>query len=262
MQFRRFGVKYQKVDFILISHLHGDHYFGLVGLLSTMHMMGRTRAIQIYGPQGLKAIVDIQLQAAGSRLSFDVNIDEVEPESNGILFEDAKIQISYFPLEHKIPTSGFIIHQKEKDRSLNVEKAQKDGVKVEYYHRLKKREDVIDDNGKRIRFEDYTQENSSPKTYAYCSDTRYAESIIQFINNVDLLYHEATFLEAHEDRAKATKHSTAKQAATIAKLANVRQLLLGHLSARYEDGAAHDLEAQSIFPKSRFVEDGETIPID
>jgi ribonuclease Z len=142
MQFRKFGVKYQKVDLILISHLHGDHYFGLVGLLSTMHMMGRTRAIDVYGPKGLKEIVDLQLHAAGSRLAFDVNIHEVEPETNGVLFEDNKIKVEYFPLSHKIPTNGFIILQKEKERKLNIEKAEADGVKIRYYHLLKKSEDV------------------------------------------------------------------------------------------------------------------------
>lgn len=261
MQFRKFGLKFQKVDLILISHLHGDHYFGLVGLLSTMHMMGRTRAIQIYGPIGLKDIVEIQLHAAGSRLAFDVNIEEVEQGSNGVLFEDTKIKINYFPLAHKIPTSGFVVLQKEKERKLNIKKAQKDGVKIEYYHRLKKSEDVLDDKGEIIRFEEYTDKGDSELSYAYCSDTKYHEPIIEFIKDVDTLYHEATFLEAHEDRAKATKHSTAKHAAAIAELANVRRLFMGHLSARYSDGKEHEVEAQAIFTNSIFVEDGTTYRI-
>lgn len=258
MQFRKFGIKFQKVDLILISHLHGDHYFGLVGLLSTMHMMGRVAPIQIFGPKGLKDIVEIQLHAAGSRLAFDVNINEVEPESNGVLFDDSKISISYFPLAHKIPTSGFIIHQKEKERKLIAEKAEKDGVKIEYYHRLKKREDVVDDQGRLLRFEEYTVEGSPPTKYAFCSDTKYHEPIVEYIQGVDVLYHEATFTDEMMDRAKATKHSTAKQAAVIAKLAKVGQLLMGHLSARYTDGAEHEAEAQSIFENCLFVEDGKT----
>jgi ribonuclease Z len=262
MQFRKLGLKFQKVDLILISHLHGDHYFGLVGLLSTMHMMGRTRAIQIYGPKGLKDIVEIQLHAAGSRLSFDVNVDEIEPESNGILFEDTKIKISYFPLAHKIPTSGFIVHQKEKDRKLNIEKAQKNRVKIEYYHRLKKSENVTLDNGKIIHFEEYTDQGDQAISYAYCSDTKYHEPIIEFIKGVNTLYHEATFLDAHEDRARGTKHSTAKQAAAIAKLANVKHLFMGHLSARYDDGKEHESEAKPVFRNSIFVEDGATYRIE
>lgn len=262
MQFRKFGLKFQKVDIVLISHLHGDHYFGLVGLLSTMHMMGRKKSIQIYGPEGLKEIVEVQLNAAGSRLAFDVLISEVEPESNGVLFEDEKIRISYFPLAHKIPTSGFLIHQKEKERKLINERAVADGVKVEYYHRLKKSEDVMDENGKLWRYEEYTIPGKLPSTYAYCSDTKYDERIIEHIRNVDVLYHEATFTEAFLDRAVATKHSTARQAAAIAKLANVGQLLMGHLSARYDDGREHEFEAQPIFENCLFVEDGAAYRID
>ena len=262
MQFRKFGLKFQAVDLILISHLHGDHYFGLVGLLSTMHMMGRTRSIEIFGPKGLKNIVEIQLQAAGSRLSFDVNVIEVEPESNGVLFEDTKIKISYFPLAHKIPTSGFIIYQKEKERKLNIEKARRAKLKIEYYHRLKRSENVIDENGNLIRFMDYTDPGDAALSYSYCSDTKYHEPIVDFIKGVDTLYHEATFLDAHEDRAKATKHSTAKQAAMIAKLAQVGRLFMGHLSARYDDGKGHEAEALAIFENSIFVEDGVTYQIE
>lgn len=258
MQFRKFGLKYQKVDYILISHLHGDHYFGLVGLLSTMHMMGRTRAIEIYGPMGLKDIIEIQLHAAGSRLSFDFNIHEIEAESDGVLIEDDKIRISYFPLSHKIPTSGFLLIQKEKQRKLLIDKAREDKVKIEYYHRLKRSEDVVDENGKLIRFEDYTDPGEPEKSYAYCSDTKYFEPIVPFVKGVDVLYHEATFLEAHEDRAVKTKHSTAKQAATIAKLAGVGKLFMGHLSARYENAMKHEEEAHSIFEAAIFVEDGST----
>ncbi len=258
MQFRKFGIKFQRVDLVLISHLHGDHYYGLVGLLSTMHLMGRVAPIQIFGPKGLREIVDIQLHAAGSRLAFDVNITELDPESNGVLFDDAKISISYFPLAHKIPTSGFIVYQKEKERKLNLEKAQKDGVKIQYFHRLKRREDVVDENDRLLRYEDYTDEGSAPISYAFCSDTKYHEPLLAYIKDVNVLYHEATFTEAFADRAKATKHSTAKEAASIAKLANVGQLLMGHLSARYADGREHEEEARTIFENSLFVEDGKT----
>ncbi|NVK63536.1 MAG: ribonuclease Z [Flavobacteriales bacterium] len=256
MQFRKFGLKYQKVDFILISHLHGDHYFGLVGLLSTMHMMGRTRPIEIYGPKGLKEIIEIQLHAAGSRLAFDVNIHEIEPESNGTLIEDDKIQVSYFPIAHKIPTSGFLVVQKEKQRKLLIDKARADNVKIEYYHRLKRSEDVTDEDGRIIRFEEYTLPGEPEKRYAYCSDTKYHEPIVEFIRGVNVLYHEATFVDAHEDRAAKTKHSTAKQAAAIAKRAEVGKLFMGHLSARYENTEQHEMEARSIFERSIFVKDG------
>ncbi len=261
MQIRKYGIKFQRIDRILISHLHGDHYFGLVGLLSTMHLMGRTQSIDVYGPKGLKEIVEVQLNAAGSRLAFDVNITEVEPNSNGVLFEDDKIIINYFPLRHKIPTSGFRIDQKPKERRLLAEKAQRDGVKIEHYHRLKKSENVIDEDGKEIRFEDYTVAADEPKSYAFCSDTGYFEDIVPFISKVDFLYHEATFTEHMIDRAHATKHSTAKEAATIAKMAEVGELLMGHLSARYENGSEHETEAQPIFKNARYVKDGDEILI-
>lgn len=262
MQTRKYGVNLQRIDIVFISHLHGDHYFGLVGLLSTMHMMGRTKSIAIHGPIGLKAIIDIQLHAAGSRLAFDVDVLEVENGSSGILYEDNKVSVSHFPLAHKVPTSGFIVRQKVRDRTLLIEKAQADKVKVEYFHLLKKSEDVTDLNGNIIRYMDYTSAPPLPMSYAYCSDTKYHEPIIEFIKDVNVLYHEATFTELLADRAKTTKHSTASQAATIAKKANVESLLMGHLSARYTDGAQHELEARLIFINSRFVDDGEIIRIE
>jgi ribonuclease Z len=262
MQTRRYGVNLQRIERIFISHLHGDHYFGLVGLLSTMHMMGRKKSITIHGPMGLKAIIDIQLHAAGSRLAFDVNILEVDDESSGMLYEDDYVSVSYFPLAHKIPTSGFIIRQKVRERTLLIKKAQKGKVKVEYFHRLKKSEDVTDQKGNIIRFEDYTAPPPPPLSYAFCSDTKYHEPILDFIKDVNVLYHEATFTELLSDRAKATKHSTASQAATIALKAGVDKLLMGHLSARYNDGKQHELEAQPIFENSRFVEDGDIIKIE
>ena len=262
MQIRKLGLKLQRIDRIFISHLHGDHYFGLVGLLSTMHMMGRTKPVNVFGPLGLKDIVEIQLQAAGSRLAFTVNVIEHEPESSGVLYEDAKHVVRYFPLSHKIPTSGFIISQKERERVLNVEKARADKVRIEYYHQLKKSQDVIDEKGQTISFMEYTSEPPKSRSYAFCSDTRYHEPIIEFIKGADVLYHEATFTDKLLDRAKTTRHSTASQAALIASKAEVGQLLMGHLSARYDNGDQHEFEAKPIFENSRYVNDGEVINIE
>jgi ribonuclease Z len=259
MQIRKYGVNIQRIDRILISHLHGDHYFGLVGLLSTMHMMGRVKSIEIHGPKGIKSIIELQLHADGSRLAFDIITHELEAESSGLIYEDKKVSVSYFPLAHKIPTSGFLIKQKPRERGLLIDKAQADGVKMEYYHRLKKSEDVIDEEGNILSFEKYTEPSPPVKSYAFCSDTKYHEPILEFISGVDVLYHEATFLESLMDRAIATKHSTARQAATIAKMANATQLLMGHLSARYDSGEEHEKEAQIIFENSRFVNDGDVI---
>lgn len=255
MQLRRFGVKFQKIDHIFISHLHGDHYFGLVGLLSTMHLLGRKRDVKIYGPKGLKKIVDIQLVADTHRLAFEVNVVELERNSNGTAYEDDKCKVEYFPLKHKITTFGYKFTQKEKERTLLADKAKSDGVKIEYYHRLKKGEDINED-GKLIRSTDYTIPGLGEKTYAFCSDTAYFEDIVPFIKNVDLLYHEATFLEREVDRAHATLHSTARETGKIAKLAEVKKLLMGHLSARYENGDEHVVQAKEFFENCEYVEDG------
>ncbi|HIP32379.1 MAG TPA: ribonuclease Z [Crocinitomicaceae bacterium] len=261
VQFRKYGVKFQKVEHILISHLHGDHYFGLVGLLSSMHLLGRKKSIEIYGPDGLKQILDLQLQYGGSRLSFEINFHTLDTTNSGIAFEDDKILIKHFPLSHKVPTNGFLIQEKEKERTLLIEKCQRDNIKIQFYQYLKRGENVLGDDGKEIRFEDYTLKVEKSKSYAFCSDTRYFEPIIEEIKDVNLLYHEATFTEDFRDRAKSTMHSTTKDAANIAKKASVGKLLLGHLSARYENGSQHELEAREIFENSVIVEDGDKFEV-
>lgn len=257
MQLRRQGIKLQRIEHILISHLHGDHYFGLVGLLSTMHLLGREKPIDIYCPSPLEAIVRMQLEAGGAKLAFEIRFHPLPEGAHGTIFKDTKIKIEHFPLSHKIETHGFVIRELAKERNLDIDKAQKRGVLIEEYARLKKGIDVVREDGTLIQSDEYTIAGASELSYAYCSDTQYFESIIPYINEVNLLYHEATFIEALRDRAEATKHSTAKDAATIAKKANVGRLLLGHLSARYDSGEEHLAEASSIFPSTQVVEDGD-----
>ena len=260
MQIRKFGVNFQRIEHVFISHLHGDHFFGLVGLLSTMHLMGRVKPIYIYGPVGLKEIIELQLEFSKGRLAFDRIYREIEPNETVILFEDDKVSVSCFPLAHKIPTSGFIVREKERERKLLVEKAWEDRVKIEHYHKLKAGEDV-EEEGRLIRFEDYTEPPAKPKSYAYCSDTKYMESTGIAVKDVTVLYHEATFVEELRDRAEATKHSTAGDAAKVAREANVNQLLIGHLSARYDSGELHIAEASVIFENVYCVEDGDIIEV-
>lgn len=256
IQFRKFGVKFQRIEHILISHLHGDHYFGLVGLLSSMHLLGRKKPIEIYAVKELQEIVKKQLEYGGARLAFDVRFNVLEKKGSGICYEDDQLSISYFPLSHKIPTSGFLIQQKEKDAQLNIGRAEEDDVKIEYYHRLKKGEDIELENGEILLAKTYTTPAASPKSYAFCSDTCYYEPIIPFIEGTDFLYHEATFTDDLSDRAKITKHSTASQAAKIAKKAKVGKLLMGHLSARYDGSLQHISEAKPFFENCEVVEDG------
>jgi ribonuclease Z len=258
MQLRNAGIKIQRINHILISHLHGDHFFGLVGLLSTMHLLGRDKGLTIYGPEQLEQIVRIQLEVGASKLNFEIQFVVLNGKENRLLFEDKLIEIHTFPLKHRIPTNGFLIKEKEKERKIIAEAVAEAGLKLADFPLLKKGLNSTDENGKEIDFEDFTLPPKPSFSYAYCSDTAYWETIVPFIQNASVLYHEATFIDKDLERAKATFHSTAKQAAKIAKQAAVGRLLLGHLSARYSDGLEHETEAKTVFEKSEVVEDGKT----
>lgn len=256
MQMRKFGVRFQRLDIILISHLHGDHFFGLVGLLSTMRLLGRNSKLTIVCPLGLPNIIRQQLEIGYTELDFDIHFIELTGKESRIVYEDRSIQIETFPLKHKIPANGYIIREKQKDRKLKKDALSHPLMKIEYIHQLKKGISVVTDTGKKLKFTDFTEEGSQSHAYAYCSDTMYSEKVATAIEKVTALYHEATFIEQHSDLAKATMHSTAKQAAQIAKKASVSKLYLGHLSARYADGNQHVLEAKEIFEQVEYVEDG------
>lgn len=261
IQMRKFGVKFQRITHILISHLHGDHFFGLVGLLSTMHLLGRDQGITVYGPIGLEQIIRIQLEIGGAKLGFGLNFVALDGKTPGILFEDKMIEIHTFPLKHRILTNGFLIKEKTKEHALLAEVFKAEKLSLTFIPKFKNGENATDENGVTYYFEDYTSPPPKPKSYAFCSDTVYYENIIPFIQDVDLLYHEATFTEEYRSRAKATFHSTAIDAATIAQKANVKKLILGHLSARYDNGKIHITEAESIFHTVEVVEDGNIYEI-
>jgi ribonuclease Z len=256
MQIRNYGIRFQRLTHILISHLHGDHFFGLVGLLSTMHLMGRDKGITVYGPKELESIIKSQLEIGGAKLDFDLQFVPTDPNNSQLIFEDKLIEIHSFPLKHRIPTTGFLIREKSKEFKLNSEAIKGSGLKIEHFHLLKKGEDVLDEDGQIFRFKDYTFPPKPSYSYAFCSDTKYDVSIVPYVKDVSVLYHEATFTEKDSERAKATFHSTAAQAADIAKRANAGKLYLGHLSARYESTAAHLSEAAKFFDNTEVVEDG------
>jgi len=256
LQMRKFGVRFQRLDVILISHLHGDHFFGLVGLLSTMRLLGRDAKLTIVCPKGLPQIINQQLEIGFTKLDFDINYIELTGKESLTVFEDKAIRIETFPLKHRVPTNGFIIHEKEKERGMKKEMLDHPLLKIEYIHRLKKGLDIELSSGELLKSVDFTDEAAAANSYAYCSDTAYWETLVPAISGATTLYHEATFIEQHRDLAKATFHSTAIQAAKIAQMANVKQLLMGHLSARYADGSEHEKEAQSIFPNATYVDDG------
>lgn len=254
---RQFGIKLQTIDIVLVSHLHGDHYFGLFGFLSTQHLLGRVRPMEVYGPKGLSHILTTVFEGGKASFAYELVVYELEDGAARMIFEDEKIRIETFPLVHKIPTHGYRITQKQREHTLLVDKAKADGVKVAHYQHLKKGHD-IEEEGIRFNYKDYTIEAEPERSYAYCSDTMYSEALIPYIKGADLLYHEATFVEALRERANETKHSTASDAALIAKRAEVDKLLLGHLSARYDTGEIHLNEAKPVFANCEVVEDGKT----
>ena len=256
MQIRNCGIRFQRLSHILISHLHGDHFFGLVGLLSTMHLMGRDKGITVYGPKELESIIKSQLEIGGAKLDFELLFIATDCKNPQLIFEDKLIEIHSFPLKHRIPTTGFLIREKTKEFNLKSDAIKGSGLKIEHFHLLKKGEDVFAEDGQVFKFKDYTFSPKPSYSYAFCSDTKYDLSIVPFVKDVSVLYHEATFTNKDSERAKVTFHSTAAQAADIAKRANVGKLYLGHLSARYESTAIHLSEAAEFFANTEVVEDG------
>lgn len=257
LQLRKFKIKFQQIDIILISHLHGDHIFGLPGLLSTMQLLGRENKLKIYGPTGIKRLLKVQFEEVGSSKMFPIEIEEIEEDTTALLFEDKCIEILTFPLKHRIQTQGYKIQEKIGKRRLLKEEFDRTGISVAYINKLLNGEDIIDNEGRSLKYEEVTIPPKPPKSYAFCSDTAFHLPIIEFIENVDLLYHEATFLDHESERATSTYHSTAKQAATIALKANAKRLVLGHFSARYKTAKNHKIEAQTIFEETFVPKDGE-----
>ena len=254
-QLRKYGLKLQKIQFILISHLHGDHFFGLPGLLSTMHLLGRNKKLSIYGPPGLEALIKAMLAAGGHPLQFDLTFHTIQPGESQLIFEDRLIEIYAFALKHRLPTLGYRINEKPKLLNLDKQAIAAAGLLIEDLPKLKSGIS-IERNGKKYNYKDYTLPAQPVYSYAYCSDTKPSPSYLEAIKDVDLLYHEATFNQQHLERAKSTFHSTAQQAAQQAVLANCKYLLLGHFSSRYDDAQQHLLEARIVHPHVGAAEDG------
>ena len=258
VQLRRSKIKFSRIKHIFISHLHGDHYFGLVGLISTFRLLTRESDLHIYAPKGLKEVITLQIKLSDSWTNYRLIFHELSSKSSKLIFEDDKVEVHTIPLNHRVYTNGFLFREKERERKLDMNAVLNNNIDVAYYRKLKQGFDVKNKDGKLIKNKNVTTDPIKPKSYAFCSDTMFDESIIPIIKNVDVLYHESTFLEKHMHLAESTKHSTAKQASSIAKQAHVGTLILGHYSTRYDGLNDFKAEAEEVFNKVELAEDGKT----
>ncbi len=249
------GVKLNRLGHIFISHLHGDHCFGLIGLISTFGMLNRTAELHIHAQPDLEKILQPQLQYFCSDLSFSVIFHSVNPRKHELIYEDRSVSVYSIPLKHRVPCCGFLFEEKPRDRHIIREMIDFYNIPTWRIPKIKQGEDFVTEEGEIIPNTLLTKANDAPKRFAYCSDTAYSEKIIPIIQGVDCLYHEATFMDDEQVRAKQTEHSTAHQAATIALKANVKKLIIGHYSARYINQTALLNEAQSVFKDTVLGED-------
>jgi ribonuclease Z len=261
MQLRKYRFKLQKINHIFISHLHGDHYLGLVGLVFTMHLLGRHNELHVYGPPELKDIIDLHLNVSLTTLNFPLEFHSLVSDIPEVLFEDNRIIVKSFKLLHRVPTYGFIFREKSSLRNIKKEVIANMNIPFEEMDDIRGGADFTDETGVTHINAHLTNEPRKPKSYAYCSDTGYTETIIPLIKDVDILYHEATFLNDREKDAIEKQHSTTLQAATIALKANAKKLLIGHYSARYDDLTPLLNEARSIFPETYLAEEGKMFEV-
>jgi len=258
VQLRKNKIKFSKINHIFISHLHGDHLYGLIGTISTFSLLGRTTDLHIYGPKGIKELILLQLKLTESWTTYSLFFHELESKESEVIFEDAKVIVKTIPLKHRVYTNGFLFQEKPGDRKLNVEAVQQYDIHTAYYQKIKGGGDVTLDDGTVIENEKLSFDPIPAMSYAFCSDTVYHEAIIPIIKDVDVLYHESTFLESEAPLALKTLHSTAKEAAKIALKANVKHLVLGHYSTRYDGIERFKEEAAEIFPNVLLGDDGRS----
>ncbi|APG64080.1 ribonuclease Z [Tenacibaculum todarodis] len=261
-QMRKYKVGFSKINHIFISHLHGDHFFGLIGLISTFGILGREKDLHVYGPKGIKEVTVLQLKLSKSWTSYQLIFHELTSTESELIFEDDKVSVTTIPLTHRVYTNGFLFKEKPKPRGLNIDvvKTYKE-IETCDYNNIKAGRDFTLSTGEVLPNSMLTSAPEKPKSYAYCSDTMYKPDIIPIIKNVDLLYHEATFLNDREDLCEKTKHSTAKQAGIIARDAEVGKLIVGHYSSRYPNIVDFKTEAEAVFPTVENAEAGKSFTV-
>lgn len=258
VQLRKNKIKFSKINHIFISHLHGDHCYGLIGLVSTFMLLNRENDLHIYGPQGIKEIIRLQLKLSNSWPVFKLFFHELTSTESEVIFEDEKVIVKTIPLKHRIYTNGFLFQEKTGERKLDINAVQEYEIETCYFQNIKNGKDITLEDGTTISNHLLSHNPVPPKSYAFCSDTIFDESIAPIIENVDVLYHESTFLDSEEHLSEKTMHSTAKQAARIALKANVSTLILGHYSTRYDSIELFKTEAQTIFPNVLLADDGKS----
>jgi ribonuclease Z len=258
-QLSRYKVRRSRINHILISHLHGDHYFGLPGLITSMGLLGRETDLHLFAPMPLKNILDCILQAADTKLPYQLHFHPITEE--GILVDHAHFSIESFKVVHRIECWGFLFREKKKPRRINKQVIERYKISTADFELLKLGEDVITEDGRLVPNAEVTLPNKPQRSYAFCADTIYKESIADKVKNVSLLYHETTYLKNLEERAASRFHATTTQAANIALKANAENLLVGHFSSKYENLDAFLTETSEVFPKTQLAIEGVTYRI-
>ena len=261
LQLRKSHIHFQKVSAIFISHLHGDHCFGLMGLLSTFGLLGRTAPLHVYAPSQMKELLDLQLKLFCSTFEYEIVYHPLDTTKSSIIYDDKSVSVTTIPLEHRVPCCGFFFREKPNLPHINKEMVDYYEVPKSHYNNLKNGIDWITPSGKRIPFTQLTIPAEKALSYAYCSDTRYIPTLYQKIKGVDVLYHESTYIDVDEHQAYKYCHSTAKQAATVAKQAEATLLLLGHYSSKYSDESIIQKEARTVFQNSFLTNELDIIDV-
>lgn len=260
MQLRRNKIKFQKIQHIFISHLHGDHYLGLVGLISSLHLLGKKSDLHIYGPSELNDLIQLNLKVSQTYLEYTLHFHPIDAKEKVCIYEDRTMEVYTFPLKHRIPCFGYQFVEKDKSPKIRKDVVKENDLQPSQILSLKKGND-IEVKGKTLTSAQACFPKEISKSYAFCSDTMYWETLIPFIQKSTMLYHESTFLESEKARAKQTFHSTAKQAATIAKMAEVEQLVIGHYSSRYNNDEDFLEEAKTVFENVQLANEGLTFKV-
>lgn len=259
MQMSRYKIKRSRINHILISHLHGDHYYGLIGLLTSYALQNRQTPMHIYAPPGLQHIIQVQLDVVHAILPFEIIFHSITDE--GKIIDEDKFIVECFHVQHRVPCFGFLVTEKKQSRKLDMDKIASYDIPYSFFERLTKGEDFYLPNGDCIKNEFLTKQNSTPKQYAFSADTKFYPPIADKIKHADLLYHEATYLDNLRDRAIDRFHSTSIQAAELAGLANVKKLIIGHFSSKYESLEEFLYEAIPVFPETALANEGVTFII-